>query len=120
MAMLSKLLPPLLCFYILVSSANAFVTPIISSLPSTSCRARIAALHPPRLCVAKNNESIDLNNESIIHDDEDEDFSSWKRLVKSLPKLKYKSPPDDLDVKILSTAIPTMLNLMVVPAHFGI
>ena len=113
MAMLSKLLPSL-C-YLLVSSANAFVTPI-SSLPSTNCRARIAALHPPRLCVAKNNESIDLNNESTIqHYDDDENFSSWKRLVKSLPKLKYKSPPDDLDVKILSTAIPTMLNLMVVP-----
>ncbi len=109
MAMLSKLLPSL-C-YLLVSPVNAFVTPI-SSLPSTNCRARIAVLPPsPRLFVAK-------NNESIIHDDDDdddEDFSSWKRLVQSLPKLKYKSPPDDLDVKILSTAIPTMLNLMVVP-----
>ena len=61
--MLSKLLPSL-C-YLLVSSANAFVTPI-SSLSSSSSRARIAALHPsPRLCVAKNNECIDLYIYSI-------------------------------------------------------
>lgn len=121
MAMSSKLLPPLLCFYLLVSSANALFVAPISSLPCSSSRARIAALHPPRLCVAKNNESIihdnekDFSNESTIqhYDDDDEDFSSWNRLVKSLPK--FVPPPDDLDVKILSTAIPTMLNLMVVP-----
>ena len=59
-----KLLPPLLCFYILLSSVNAFVRPI-SSLPPSS-RARIAALPPsPRLSVAKNNESIDLYIYSI-------------------------------------------------------
>ena len=57
-----KLLSPL-C-YLLVSSVNAFVSPI-SSLPSNSSRARIAALPSPRLCVAKNNESIDLYIYSI-------------------------------------------------------
>jgi putative MATE family efflux protein len=105
-----KLQPPitLLLCYLLLSSSNAFV----STLPSCSSRARVAALPPsPRLCVAKNNESIIIHDDD--DDDDDDDFSSWKRFVKSLPKLS--SPPDDLDVKILSTAIPTMLNLMVVP-----
>ncbi len=46
----------------MVSSVNAFVSPI-SSLPSRGSRAQIAALPSPRLCVAK-------NNESIIHDDD--------------------------------------------------
>ena len=53
-----------------------------------------------------------------IDDDEkldvDGSVSSFIRLVSSLPKLKY-SPTDELDKKILSTALPTMLNLMVVP-----
>lgn len=46
--------------------------------------------------------------------DIDGNISSWSRLVSALPKLKY-SPIDELDNKILSTALPTMLNLMVVP-----
>lgn len=46
--------------------------------------------------------------------DIDGKISSWSRLVSALPKLKY-SPIDELDNKILSTALPTMLNLMVVP-----
>ncbi len=53
-------------------------------------------------------------NESIQDDyDIDGSISSWNRLVSSLPKLKHG--PDELDAKILSTCIPTMLNLMVVP-----
>lgn len=49
--------------------------------------------------------------------DIDGTISSWQRLVSALPKLKYSrsAPPDELDKKILSTALPTMLNLMVVP-----
>jgi len=47
--------------------------------------------------------------------DIDGTISSWSRLVSALPKLKYSSPPSELDKKILLTAIPTMLNLMVVP-----
>jgi len=46
--------------------------------------------------------------------DIDGKISSWSRLVSALPRLKY-SPIDELDSKILSTALPTMLNLMVVP-----
>jgi len=46
--------------------------------------------------------------------DIDGNISSWSRLVSALPKLKY-SAPDELDKKILATALPTMLNLMVVP-----
>ncbi|KAL3783961.1 hypothetical protein HJC23_013341 [Cyclotella cryptica] len=65
--------------------------------------------------------------------DIDGTLSSWSRLVSALPKLhfhnnQHKSTTtttttttksqtilDELDTKILSTAIPTMLNLMVVP-----
>ena len=48
--------------------------------------------------------------------DIDGTISSWSRLVSAMPKLKRsKTPPDELDKKILSTALPTMLNLMVVP-----
>lgn len=36
-------------------------------------------------------------------------------MISSLPRLKYSGPVDELDSKILSTALPTMLNLMVVP-----
>ena len=55
-------------------------------------------------------------NDFIQDDDFDVDgsISSWNRLVSSLPKIK-KDGPDELDAKILSTCIPTMLNLMVVP-----
>ena len=42
--------------------------------------------------------------------DIDGSISSWSRLVSAIPKKR-----DDLDRKILSTALPTMLNLMVVP-----
>ncbi|KAL9180200.1 hypothetical protein ACHAXT_008170 [Thalassiosira profunda] len=49
--------------------------------------------------------------------DVDGRISSYARLMQSLPRLKYSKskPPDDLDKKILATAIPSMLNLMVVP-----
>jgi len=48
--------------------------------------------------------------------DIDGTISSWSRLVSAIPKLKRSTaPPDELDKKILSTALPTMLNLMVVP-----
>jgi len=48
--------------------------------------------------------------------DIDGTISSWSRLVSAMPKLKRsKTPLDELDKKILSTALPTMLNLMVVP-----
>ena len=48
--------------------------------------------------------------------DIDGTISSWSRLISAIPKLKRRqSPPDELDRKILSTALPTMLNLMVVP-----
>eukprot|EP00584_Thalassiosira_punctigera_P023884 CAMPEP_0172554182 /NCGR_PEP_ID=MMETSP1067-20121228/53551_1 /TAXON_ID=265564 ORGANISM="Thalassiosira punctigera, Strain Tpunct2005C2" /NCGR_SAMPLE_ID=MMETSP1067 /ASSEMBLY_ACC=CAM_ASM_000444 /LENGTH=506 /DNA_ID=CAMNT_0013342507 /DNA_START=319 /DNA_END=1839 /DNA_ORIENTATION=+ len=47
--------------------------------------------------------------------DIDGNISSWSRLISSLPRLKYSGPVDELDSKILSTALPTMLNLMVVP-----
>ena len=56
-------------------------------------------------------------NESTQDDDYDIDgsISSWKRLVSSLPQVSRKGGIDELDAKILSTCIPTMLNLMVVP-----
>ena len=47
-----------------------------------------------------------LSNELDI----DGTISSWARLVSAIPKKR-----DDLDRKILSTALPTMLNFMVVP-----
>ena len=48
--------------------------------------------------------------------DIDGTISSWSRLVSAIPKLKRSTMPrDELDKKILSTALPTMLNLMVVP-----
>ena len=48
--------------------------------------------------------------------DIDGTISSWSRLISAIPKLKRRqTPPDELDRKILSTALPTMLNLMVVP-----
>lgn len=56
--------------------------------------------------------------------DVDGTLSSWSRLLAALPKLRSKGSKDsrsgrrvgdELDRKILSTALPTMLNLMVVP-----
>ncbi len=54
-------------------------------------------------------------NESIEHHDGSSNISSWNRLVSSLPRLSPTGKLDKLDKKILSTCIPTMLNLMVVP-----
>lgn len=66
--------------------------------------------------------SIEVTPLKIQELDVDGTISSWTRLVNSIPRLKYKKEnnvhliqQDDLDKKILSTAIPTMLNLMVVP-----
>ena len=68
--------------------------------------------------------------------DIDGTLSSWSRILSALPKIQYnknhydhsqqkiqeksRNPPilsvnDELDQRILSTALPTMLNLMVVP-----
>ena len=48
--------------------------------------------------------------------DIDGTISSWSRLISAIPKLKRRqTPPDELDRKILSTALPTMLHLMVLP-----
>ena len=65
--------------------------------------------------------------DSIKELDVDGNISSWSRLVSALPKMKY-SPAEkaglvtrtgdsssELDRKILTTALPSMLNLMVVP-----
>ena len=63
----------------------------------------------PRIDFIQNVRKVSLSslaNESI------EDESSINRLLTSLPKL---ATPDQLDSKILSTCVPTMLNLMVVP-----
>ena len=66
---------------------------------------------------------IDKSSSNIIEEvstneelDIDGTISSWSRLVSAIPKLKRSNKaPDELDKKILSTALPTMLNLMVVP-----
>jgi putative MATE family efflux protein len=60
------------------------------------------------------------NEESTPSLDPDGSLSSWSRLISALPKLAYnktdrKPSFDELDTKILTTAIPSMLNLMVVP-----
>ncbi|KAL7531820.1 hypothetical protein ACHAXR_004258, partial [Thalassiosira sp. AJA248-18] len=59
----------------------------------------------------------DDNDSSTTELDIDGNISSWSRLVSALPSLKKSSssPRSELDNKILSTALPTMLNLMVVP-----
>ena len=60
------------------------------------------------------NDIIEVSTNEEL--DIDGTISSWSRLVSAIPKLKRSTaPPDDLDKKILSTALPTMLNLMVVP-----
>jgi len=70
------------------------------------------------------NEELDIDKSSsndiaeVLNEELDIDgtISSWSRLVSAIPKLKRSTaPPDELDKKILSTALPTMLNLMVVP-----
>ena len=74
--------------------------------------------------IIESSEELDMNKSSsnVIKEvsneelDIDGTISSWNRLVSAIPKLKRsKTPPDELDKKILSTASPTMLNLMVVP-----
>ena len=47
--------------------------------------------------------------------DVDGHISSWSRLVASLPCRGRGGRPDELDARIMSVAIPSMLNLMVVP-----
>lgn len=58
------------------------------------------------LSMSSDGTAASLSNELDI----DGTISSWARLVSAIPKKR-----DDLDRKILSTALPTMLNLMVVP-----
>ena len=64
---------------------------------------------------SENNSSVSKKELQDI--DIDGTISSWSRLVSALPKLKRSNnhQPDELDKKILATALPTMLNLMVVP-----
>ena len=47
--------------------------------------------------------------------DVDGAISSWSRLVASLPGCGRGGRPDELDARIMSVAVPSMLNLMVVP-----
>ena len=58
------------------------------------------------LSMSSDGTAASLSNELDI----DGTISSWARLVSAIPKKR-----DDLDRKILSTALPTMLNFMVVP-----
>ena len=75
---------------------------------------------------SSDDNDIEVSNESLSNDiievstneelDIDGTISSWSRLVSAIPKLKRSQvPTDELDKKILLTALPTMLNLMVVP-----
>ena len=60
-------------------------------------------------------ESKELSNEPNERDDGsldiDGNLSSWQRFIASLPSAKG----DEMDRRILSTAIPSMVNLLVVP-----
>ncbi|KAL7441578.1 hypothetical protein ACHAXH_010011 [Discostella pseudostelligera] len=59
------------------------------------------------------------NSSNKLEMDIDGNISSWSRLVSALPSTKFSSSSSsdshELDKRILSTAIPTMLNFMVVP-----
>ena len=68
--------------------------------------------------IADDSENNSSASKKELQDiDIDGTISSWSRLVSALPKLKLSNnhQPDELDKKILATALPTMLNLMVVP-----
>jgi len=109
-----KLLLPLL----LLSAATTIHCFQVQPLRSVGCVSN------PRFGLFHKASSVTLSlhsvaNESIQDDNDDYDvdgsISSWSRLVSSLPRLSRNGSPDELDTKILSTCIPTMLNLMVVP-----
>ena len=85
-----------------------------------SCKIRSHLKHntpqsvsSPTLLSMSSSDAVTSNEELDI----DGNISSWSRLISAMPKLKRnrQTPPDELDRKILSTALPTMLNLMVVP-----
>ncbi|KAL7475837.1 hypothetical protein ACHAW6_001737 [Cyclotella cf. meneghiniana] len=89
------------------------------------CRRPLQRCELTRLQTSSSDHS-DLNELTNTKSlDIDETLSSWSRLVSALPKLRLinnktttttsQTVLDELDSKILSTAIPTMLNLMVVP-----
>ena len=62
---------------------------------------------------------LSSSNDNAASLDPDGKLSKWSRLISALPKVSYSSSNkpnfDELDIKILSTALPSMLNLMVVP-----
>lgn len=79
----------------------------------------------PRCCQKKLQASTSVNELDV-----DGSISSWKRLVSALPKMSIERKKeegketnekmrlkmgDDLDRKILNTAVPSMINMAVVP-----
>eukprot|EP00579_Thalassiosira_antarctica_P016940 CAMPEP_0201936858 /NCGR_PEP_ID=MMETSP0903-20130614/38274_1 /ASSEMBLY_ACC=CAM_ASM_000552 /TAXON_ID=420261 /ORGANISM="Thalassiosira antarctica, Strain CCMP982" /LENGTH=578 /DNA_ID=CAMNT_0048477649 /DNA_START=25 /DNA_END=1761 /DNA_ORIENTATION=+ len=89
----------------------------ISKNPGIGCKTRTSSVNhqTSRSSLFMSDDADDAAPDAVSKElDIDGKISSWSRLVSALPRLKY-SPIDELDSKILSTALPTMLNLMVVP-----
>ncbi|EJK53509.1 hypothetical protein THAOC_27045 [Thalassiosira oceanica] len=73
--------------------------------PGHSCRATVRAF------ASEPNEERDGGGSVALDLDIDGNLSSWQRFIASLPSAKG----DEMDRRILSTAIPSMVNLLVVP-----
>ena len=84
-----------------------------------SCKIRSYPTHNTPQSLSSSTLSMSSSDAVTSNEELDIDgtISSWSRLISAMPKLKRnrQTPPDELDKKILSTALPTMLNLMVVP-----
>lgn len=122
---------------LLISPCWAFVPTSKIQIPST----RSPVIHNRRTISGTNRSSSSLfastveTNEDFEALDVDGDITSWNRLVAAIPKMKVgvngeegdgeESSKrrlimgDELDSRILKTAIPSMINLAVVPLVNG-
>ncbi|KAL7548924.1 hypothetical protein ACHAWF_012192 [Thalassiosira exigua] len=79
-----------------------------------SCSFRPTSSRPPRSSLQAGDASVE-DSPGDGEMDVDGVVSSWSRLLSALPGKRRPGATDDLDRKILSTALPSMVNLMVVP-----